>query len=233
MNASKACTRLIDVTVPLSPRTPIWPGAPRLEVSRKHRELAGGGLATGSSFSMTVHCGTHVDAPLHFVRGGQTIDALDLDLLVGPCRVWEHMADGHISKDDLDKMGFVPEKRTVFKTRNSTSVRRGEFDQNYISFLPDAIEHFIRSGVKLLGTDAFSVGPFGELTERNHVSFCGAGGVIIEVLDLSDVEPGRYDLIALPIKLEGFEGAPARVLLLRPEDLNETFGGDASRAALS
>jgi len=233
MSFPVARTRLIDVTVRLSPRTPIWPDAPRFEVSQKRIELDGGEVAMGSFFSMTPHCGTHIDAPLHFAPAGLPIDAVDLDLLVGPCRVWEHLGDMHIGKDDLLAMGFVAEKRVLFKTRNSASLRRGEFDEGFISFLPDAIEHFICSGVKLLGTDGFSIGPFGELTNRNHVMFCGAGGIIIEVLDLMDVEAGQYNLIALPIKLEGVEGAPARVLLLRPEDVNKVFGGDANCAALS
>ena len=170
---------------------------------------------------MIPHCGTHIDAPLHFADGGKSIDALDLDLLVGPCLVFEHRGEGHITKDDLLAMGFVPAKRLLIKTHNSAKLRNGTLDENFISLLPDAIEHLMQSGVELLGVDGFSIGPFGDLTTSNHLMFCRAGGIIIEVLDLLDVEPGEYGLIALPIKLEGVEGAPARVVLVRPEDVGE------------
>jgi arylformamidase len=106
----------------------------------------------------------------------------------------------------------------LIKTCNSIKVRNGTLDENFVSLLPDAMEHLIRSGVELLGVDGFSIGPFGDLTTSNHLMFCRTGGIIIEVLDLLDVEPGEYSLIALPIKLAGVEGAPARVVLVRKED---------------
>ena len=69
----------------------------------------------------------------------------------------------------------------------------------------------------MLGIDAFSIGPFGDLSDSNHITYCGAGGVIIEMIDLTSVEPGDYELVALPVKLKGLEAAPARVLLVREE----------------
>jgi kynurenine formamidase len=74
-----------------------------------------------------------------------------------------------------------------------------------------------RKGVKILGVDGFSIGPYGALSDRNHVMFCRSGGIIIEMLDLSTVEAGRYILFAMPLKIENFEAAPARVALARPE----------------
>lgn len=214
---------MIDCSVMLSPRTPIWPGAPRLELSQLKTDLGGGHEATSSTFKMIPHCGTHIDAPLHFIKGGKSIDALPLDLLIGPCLVIEHLGETHIAKDDLLAMGFVPTKRLLIKTRNSARLRNGEMDDTFLSLLPDAIEHLIESGVELLGVDALSIGPFGELTTRNHLMYCGAGGVIIEVLDLSDAAPGKYSLVALPIKLEGVEGAPARVVLLQSKDIGNVL----------
>jgi arylformamidase len=208
---------MIDVTVKLSPRTPVWPGAPRLDLSQKKIDLDGGGEAMDTKFTMVAHCGTHIDAPLHCIKGGKTVDALPLDLLVGPCLVVEHMADRHVTKDDLSAIGFVPTRRLLLKTRNSARLRNGELDETFLSLLPEAIDYLIHSGVELLGVDGFSVGPFGDMNLRNHLVFCGAGGVIIEVLDLSDASPGRYGLVAMPLKLEGAEAAPARVILLEAE----------------
>jgi arylformamidase len=211
--------KIIDVTVGLSPNTPVWPGAPRFHFSQRKTALGNGEEATGSDFAMTPHCGTHIDAPLHFAKGGDAIDAVPLDLLIGPCRVLEHRGDNHITKNDLIAMGFVASKRILIKTRNSLGLRNGTLDEKFISLLPEALDHLVRSGVKVLGVDGFSIGPFGEMTHRNHIAFCRAGGIIIEVLDLLDVEPGEYNLIALPMKLEGIEAAPARVVLLGAEDV--------------
>jgi arylformamidase len=218
MNNPSQRTKTIDVSVNLSPNTPVWPGAPRYQLVQNKVDLGGGEVATSSHINMIPHCGTHIDAPLHFIRDGKAVDALDFDLLIGPCRVLEHRGDRHITKDDLMAMGFVPSQRILIKSHNSIRLRNGTLDENFLSLLPEALDHLIQSGVKVLGVDGFSIGPMGEMTTRNHLVFCRTGGIIIEVLDLLDVEPGEYGLIALPIKLEGVEGAPARVVLVRPED---------------
>jgi arylformamidase len=231
MNSRTTKTKLIDVSVGLSPTTPVWPGAPTFGLEQKTTDLGGGEAKMDSHFSMIPHCGTHIDAPLHFASGGDAIDAVCLDLLVGPCRVFEHSGDGHIAKDDLVAMGFVPLKRILIKTHNSRRLREGTLDKDFISLLPDAIDHLARSGVQVLGVDGFAIGPYGELCDRNHLVFCGTGGIIIEVLDLSEVEAGEYNLIALPIKLMGVEAAPARVALLRSEDVGSVFGCSPDRGA--
>jgi len=211
---------LIDISVALSPTTPVWPGVGPLAVSQERTPL-GSELVTTSSVAMTVHHGTHIDAPLHFARAGRSIDQLDLDLLTGPCSVLEHKGSGHITAADLLTMGFSPCKRLLIKTRNSEALRHGQLDRDFISLLPDAIDLLMKSKVAVLGVDGFSIGPYGEISDQNHIAFCGAGGIIIEVLDLLDVQPGAYELIALPVKLKGLEAAPARVLLrpLAPEDV--------------
>jgi arylformamidase len=211
-------SKYIDVTVNLSPDTPVWPGAPRYKFEQKKFQISGGGEATSTHFDMIAHCGTHIDAPLHVVRNGKTIERLDLETLIGPCRVIEHRGEGHITKEDLSLMGFIPTKRLLVKSRNSARLRNGTLDETFLSLLPDALEYLMQSGVELLGVDGLSIGPFGELTMKNHLMFCTAGGIVLETLDLSDVEPGEYGLIALPIKLQGSDGAPARGVLVRPEN---------------
>lgn len=222
----KGRTGPIDVSVGLSPTTPVWPDDPPIDVAVRRTELPGGELETTSRASLSLHSGTHIDAPLHFARNGIAIDAVPFDLLIGPCTVFEHRGDGHLSASDLDAMGFVPRRRVLFKTRNSGALRRGQLDANYLSLLPDALDRLVAAGVELLGVDGFSIGPFGELNVRNHVKFCGAGRVIIEVLDLSDVEPGDYHLMAMPTKFAGAEAAPARVVLFRRDELRCMFGDD-------
>lgn len=231
MNRPAAQSTLIDISVAVSPDTPVWPGAPRFELSQTRTDLGGGQAKMDSHFSMIPHCGTHIDAPLHFASGGEAIDAVRLDLLVGPCCVLEHAGDKHISKEDLDAMGFAAARRVLIKTRNSLEMRRGKLDERFLSLLPDAMDHLMRSGVQVLGVDGFAIGPYGDLSDRNHLAFLAVGGIVIELLDLTDVEPGEYNLIAMPIKLVGVEAAPARVALLRSSDVSHVFGGRRERRA--
>lgn len=214
---------LVDVTLALSPRTPIWPGARKPEFVANRRPLPDGGEAAESRFSTIPHAGTHIDAPLHFDRHGIPVDRLDLGKLLGRCRVFEHRGPGHIGGPDLAAMGFAPVRRALFKTANSARLRRGELGEDYVSFLPDAIERLVAAGVEVLGIDGFSIGPYGALSDANHVAWCGAGGVIVEMLDLSAVGPGEYVMAALPLKLEGLEAAPARVVLMDEGDLAAVF----------
>lgn len=223
MNRPAPKTRLIDISVRLSPETVVWPGAPRFELSQTLTDLGGGHGKMDSHFSMIPHCGTHIDAPLHYAIGGDAIDTVALDLLAGPCQVLEHTGEAHITKDDLVAMGFVKAKRVLIKTRNSARLRAGTLDGNFLSLLPDAIGHLLQSGVQVLGVDGFAIGPIGDICDQNHLVFCGTGGIILELVDLLDVEPGRYHLIALPLKLAGVEASPTRAVLVRPEDVGPLF----------
>ncbi|MGA2974401.1 MAG: cyclase family protein [Spirochaetia bacterium] len=215
---------IFDVSIGVSPRTPIWPGGQRPAFTVTHQPLPGGNETVATRLDMIAHSGTHIDAPLHFRRNGQTIDAVELGKLMGPCRVFEHRGPGHIGRAELDEMGFSPVRRALFRTANSARLHTGVLGADYISFLDEAIDVLIHSGVEVLGIDGFSIGPYGEMSDTNHVAFCGAGGLIIEMLDLTSVAPGDYLLVALPLKLEGVEAAPSRVLLMREEDLDGVFG---------
>jgi arylformamidase len=215
--------KFIDVSVNLAPETPIWPGVSPYKLVQNKIDLGGGEIATSSKLELIPHCGTHIDAPLHFARNGQSIDQVELERLIGPCLVVEHPGEDHVTKADLQAIGFRPTKRLLVKTRNSAKLRARTLDQTFLALMPDALEYAMQSGVELLGVDGLSIGPFGDLTTQTHVVFCGAGGIIIEMLDLLDVEPGEYVLIAMPVKLEGVEAAPARVILVRPDDVGDVF----------
>ncbi len=208
---------IIDVSINLSSRSPIWPGVDPPLFTTTRYSFPGDHEALATRVGLNVHSGTHIDAPLHFSKGASSIDQIDLDVLMGPCKVFEHAGQGHIGASELETMGFSPVRRALFKTPNSERIHSGELGDDYITFLPDAIDMLISTGVDVLGIDAFSIGPFGDLSDSNHITYCGAGGVIIEMIDLTSVEPGDYELVALPVKLKGLEAAPARVLLVREE----------------
>lgn len=222
---------IFDVSVTLSPRTPVWPGVRPCGFDVERRSLAGGGEAVTTRLDLIAHAGTHVDAPLHFSPGGEPIDRVPLAKVFGPCRVFEHRGTGHIGPADLEDMGFSPVRRALFKTENSQRLHRGELGRDFLSFQPAAIAAFIDGGVEVLGIDGLAIGPYGDLSDANHVAFCSAGGVIVEMLDLSAVPAGDYVMFALPLRLEGVEASPTRVILVKDDGLAAVFGSDPSPPA--
>ena len=108
--------KLIDISVPLSESFPSWPGDVQYQIEKKHLELSDGGIFTKSHIRMIAHHGTHIDAPLHFCNTGISIDRVSLDLLVGPCSVYEYKDNSHIGRENLVEMGVLPEQRILIKT---------------------------------------------------------------------------------------------------------------------
>jgi arylformamidase len=162
-----------------------------------------------------------MDAPFHFYKDGAGIDELPLEVLMGRCRVFDLSGiTRHISPEILEACDWKGSEgtgvtRAVFKTRNSRHWANNdpEFDKNFIALTGDAAMYLVHRGVKLVGVDYLSVEAYGGKTHPVHDTLLGAGVVIIEGLNLSDVAAGDYELIALPLKLKGADGAPARVVL--------------------
>ena len=206
----------IDVSVPLTQERPAWPEDEPFRYEETET-LAAGGLANCARMSLSVHFGTHVDAPYHFIPGGKTIDQIDPDLFVGPCLVIEILdVETVIEPSHLE--GKVPRgtKRLLVKTRNSSIINDTTFHTDYVGFSEASTGWLVEQGVRLLGFDYFSIAPY-EALAAPHVAFLGAGGVAIENVDLRDVEPGAYEICCLPLKIQGSGGAPARVILGVPE----------------
>lgn len=210
----------LDITLPLHEGLPPWPGdtpyrrEPIREIGVK------GSIYNLSRLSMSAHAGTHLDAPLHFIAGGASIDRAPPELLVGPAYVLDlsHMA-GHIGVKDLD--GRVPAGalRLLVKTRNSALLGSGRFCEDFTAFTVPAAAFLAASGVRLLGLDYYSIAPF-EAPADAHRAFLGApGAAALENVDLSRAREGWYDLICLPLRVAGGEGAPARALIRRREGL--------------
>jgi arylformamidase len=204
-----------DISLPLSADLPVWYKDPAVRLERT-RSIAGGNPANVSFLAMSVHSGTHVDAPVHFVPGAPGVDCLSLETLIGPAQVVRVPdAVDQISADTLAGLD-IPEgtKRLLFRTRNSQLWAQGEktFQTDFVALLPDAAETLISQGVRLVGMDYLSVAPFSDGTPT-HTTLLRAGVVILEGIDLSQVEPGAYTLHCLPLLLPGCDGAPARAML--------------------
>ncbi len=205
-------TSLIDITLPLSDKTPVWPGDARFK-RIVDRTIEGGARSTVSRLEMSSHNGTHFDAPLHFIEEGASLENLDPNVFVGPAKVVFHPKETHILADDIRDMNLDGVERVLFKTRNSELWTDPEFHEDYIGISSPAARLLAELGVRLVGFDYLSVGPYGDEQVETHRHLLGNGVVILESLDLRNVELGDYELIALPLKIVGGEGSPARALL--------------------
>ena len=202
--------QIVDISVPIHPGMVTYPGDPPVIVERV-RSIAADGFNL-SRLDFGLHTGTHVDAPLHFVEGGASADALSLDVLVGPATVVDATAvEGPLTADALSTL-TMPERpeRLLFRTRNSELWRRRTFAEEFVSLTEDGAQALVALGTGLVGIDYLSIGD-----AAAHRALLGAGVVALEGLDLGAVEPGEYQLVCAPLKLVGVDGTPARALLIR------------------
>jgi arylformamidase len=206
---------IYDISLPISESLVVWPGDPPVRITQPSH-LDRGDMSTVSRLDIGAHIGTHVDAPVHFVQGGAGVDSFNLDLLVGPARVVHALEADALSASVLQALDIPPgTERVLFRTRNSERWARGEeeFWTDYVGITDDGARWLIEQGVQLVGIDYLSVAPFDELVAP-HRTLLGAGLIVVEGLDLSGVAAGVYQLVCLPLKVVGGDGAPARAILI-------------------
>jgi arylformamidase len=159
--------------------------------------------------------GTHVDAPFHFISGGDPVEAMPLDVLMGPAVVTYLPEVAAVTATDLEALDLpAGVQRLLLRTRNSKLWTTGveEFQPDFVALTVDAAQWVVQRGIRLLGVDYLSVQRFDDGPEVHQI-LLEARVVIVEGLNLAGVEPGEYELICLPLKLTGAEGAPARAVL--------------------
>ncbi len=205
-----------DITLTINPAMPVWPGDPQVTLERVSK-IEEGANANVSQMSMSVHTGTHMDAPVHFLPGAKSIDTLPLDTLIGPAQVIrlpDNIAT--ITAEVLEKAGIGEGvERLLIKTRNSAywANPKDAFKPDFLAVEADGAAYLVKRGVKLVGIDYLSIAPF-KRSRPTHEILLKAGMVILEGADLSAVAPGFYQLICLPLKLGGSDGSPARAVLI-------------------
>ncbi|WP_445148150.1 cyclase family protein [Baekduia sp. Peel2402] len=205
-------TQLIDISMPLRPGMVAWPGSPGIEASY-FQDMAAGDVSTATRLSLDVHCGTHVDAPMHQVAGAAPMAAMRLEDLCGPAEVVEVGDAKRIDAADLQDV--VPEgtTRVLLKTSNSRGgVVADGFDEDYAALTAEGAQWLVDHGVVLVGIDYLSIQRFDE-DNATHVILLSAPIIILEGLTLTHVEPGSYELFCLPISVPELEAAPARAVL--------------------
>ena len=205
----------IDVTATLDPaKTPVYEGDAPMKFDFL-KDMRKGDILTLSVYSLGAHSGTHIDAPMHFVANGAPIDQVGLDPLIGAARVID-IPDSvrAIDSGELNRHDWRGAKRVLFRTRSTLRgwMDSAEFHRDFAYIAPDAAQLLADAGVLLVGVDYISAEQFGAAAPRTHQILLGRGIPIVEGLDLRPVQAGDYDVIVLPLKVRGHEGAPARAI---------------------
>jgi len=203
-----------DITLQIGPGMTVWKGDPPPEVYPISR-IADGAQSNVTGLNLTTHTGTHIDAPWHFIDGGDKLDSIPFEKLMGKAYVLDLSGEhGNIEAQHLE--GFIPEgtKRLLIKTANSEFLGDGRFHEDYVGLTDSGAHALKNAGVELVGVDYLSAAEFYHDLESVHVELLSDPAIVIlEGLDLSQVEEGEYTLVCLPLKLGQLDGSPVRALL--------------------
>lgn len=205
--------RVFDISEPISPATAVFPGDTPFSAKWVAR-LADGASCNVSAIEMSVHCGTHTDAPCHFEDGGADMASVSLEAYIGRCRVIDVRGAGDpplVPPEALTRDALEGAERVLLRTRSSHDPE--VFDPAFTAVGPGAARVLVEAGIRLVGIDTPSMDfATSQDLPAHHVLHRG-GVAILENLDLSAVEPGDYELIALPLKIVGSDSSPVRAIL--------------------
>jgi arylformamidase len=204
----------IDISVTTSNSTPVWPGHPNVSL-RQTASHENGDVAEITHIDMGAHTATHLDAPRHFVPGGGLVDTLDLSTLIGHCHVHHVTSTGVLTAEYFARQD-LPEDCTRLLLKIDDHAGRlydADFYEDYTAIDHTGATYLLSRGLKLIGTDYLSIGPFHAGNVETHQALLGNGVIIVEGLDLSHVAPGPYQLVCLPIRIPS-DGAPCRAILM-------------------
>jgi arylformamidase len=207
-------SRIYDISVPIRSGGLVYPGNPEIDITLQQAVAKGAG-ANVSTIRFGSHTGTHADASRHFFDDGQPVDQIPLDRLIGPALLVSFADDVRsIGAAELKAHDLRGRKRILLRTRNSALLSQKEFVKDYTYLAPDGAEHLVDLGVELVGIDYLSIEQFHSGHHKTHRTLLAKSVVILEGLDLSVPAPGEYQLICLPLRIEGCDGAPARAVLI-------------------
>jgi arylformamidase len=203
----------IDISVPLRDGMVIWPGDAKFERTST-LEIANGDPCNLSQISTTAHIGTHMDAPRHYLAGAAGMESMPIAASIGRARVIEIQDPEVIRASELESHHLAKGERVLFKTLNSEHCwKTDHFQTKYIYIEPGAAQYLADVGVQTVGVDYLSVGGFERGGPETHRILLQSGIWIIEGLNLEHVEAGNYELVCLPLKIVGGDGAPARAVI--------------------
>lgn len=205
--------KFVDISMSLGSETPGYPGDTPFR-RREQRSLSQGDDLTLSELTLSAHAGTHVDAPSHFLPDGPSVSDLAVDAFSGPAAVLDVRGASHeVRAHNLRAHTFETGDIVLLASRNSGRWKGGHFFEDYIYLAEEGAQFLADRGVKAVGIDSLSIEGFHVKGFPAHRLLLGQGIGIIEGLDLSAVEPGRYWLACFPLRVLEGDGAPARAVL--------------------
>ncbi|UYP18260.1 cyclase family protein [Rhodococcus sp. Z13] len=209
--------QIFDISLPIHPQMLHWGRKPEITTVES---IAAGDASNVTRWLIGSHTGTHVDAPLHFKDGELPVDRIDMDVLVGPAVVLDLTGvTGQIGAAELEAAGIGDATRVILKTVNSSesgALRADEKPSQWVGLAPDGAALLRERGVKIIAIDYLTLeSPENTVEWDTHHELLPNGVIILEGLDLAAVEAGPYEMVCLPLKLQGSEAAPARTILIR------------------
>lgn len=198
-----------DVTIPMKEGMAVWPGDAPFICEAKAR-MSMGDECNISWVSMGVHTGTHIDAPWHFEDDGKRTDQIDTSLFFGPALILD------LPEADVITPNLLPDElpaRVLFKTRNSQFRADGPFRGDYTALHDAAAQKLVDSGVRLVGIDYLSVGPYQQPGQTTHHRLLRNDVLVVEGLRLAGLSQGMYQFTVLPLALMGVDGSPCRAFV--------------------
>lgn len=208
--------KIIDISVSINDRIPLWPNSSGLCLTRIAK-IGRKSAVNETHIEMNAHIGTHIDAPLHFISHGISIDRSPLDIFIGPAVVAYLPNVKEITVRDLEKLSLPKGvKRVLFKTLNSTLWEKKvkKFKKDYVGLTAGAASWLVKRGVKLVGIDYLSIAKISDAVAV-HKILLGKSVYILESLNLTGVKPGNYELVCLPLRITDSEAAPVRAILIK------------------
>jgi arylformamidase len=203
--------QILDISQPVGIETAVWPGDQPFELAWTMRQDRGDSVNV-ATIKLSVHTGTHTDGGFHVAAQGNRPVTMDLSAYVGRALVIDARGRAALDEQVVDDVDFEHTRRILFRTREN--VDASQFPQQFLAPTPGLSRKLVAAGVKLIGSDAPSMDPFDSQTLESHRILADGGVATLENLVLSDVTPGEYTLLALPLKLVEADSSPVRAVLI-------------------
>lgn len=204
---------IIDISRIISNEALVYPGDIPINLSPEYEIYQTCTCRVTKLENWTTHFLTHIDAPCHFDENGATLDDIPLKRFIGKTLIVDVNVDA-INADIIDQLEFSIGLNVLFKTRHSIPQQGQTFDKNHVFITSCGAEALVERGVNLVGIDYLSVDAYGDETYPAHRTLLGNNVLILENINLFAVQPGLYDLMALPLKIKGGDGSPVRAVLM-------------------
>ncbi len=207
---------IYDISEPIEPGTAVFPGDTAYSREWVMR-MPDGAVCNLSTMHLSAHCGTHADAPLHFDDSGRDVASIDLAIFCGRCRVLAVDGVGDpalVDPEVLTDAALAGVERVLFRTREAHD--HTVFDPDYTAVGAVVARRLVAASMGLVGIDTPSVDPLDCEQQAGHRILIAGGVAILENLNLSEIEPGDYELIALPLRIVGGDASPVRAILRGP-----------------